>query len=39
MNGQIHILVNCAGIQRRSPSLDFSENDWDDVCIHLRHLG
>ncbi|KAG6872706.1 hypothetical protein C0995_007374 [Termitomyces sp. Mi166 len=31
MGGQIHILVNCAGIQRRSPSLDFSESDWDDV--------
>lgn len=31
MHGQIHILVNCAGIQRRSPSVDFSENDWDDV--------
>jgi 2-deoxy-D-gluconate 3-dehydrogenase len=31
MGGQIHILVNCAGIQRRSPSLDFSEKDWDDV--------
>lgn len=34
MGGQIHILVNCAGIQRRSPSVDFSEGDWDDVCIH-----
>lgn len=31
MNGQIHILLNCAGIQRRSPSVDFSEGDWDDV--------
>ena len=31
MRGQIHILVNCAGIQRRSPSLDFPESDWDDV--------
>ena len=31
MGGQIHTLVNCAGIQRRSPSVDFSENDWDDV--------
>jgi NAD(P)-dependent dehydrogenase (short-subunit alcohol dehydrogenase family) len=31
MNGQIHVLVNCAGIQRRSPSVDFSENDWDQV--------
>lgn len=32
MGGQIHVLVNCAGIQRRSPSVDFSERDWDDVC-------
>lgn len=31
MGGQIHVLVNCAGIQRRSPSVDFSEQDWDDV--------
>jgi 2-deoxy-D-gluconate 3-dehydrogenase len=31
MGGRIDILVNCAGIQRRSPSLDFSETDWDDV--------
>jgi 2-dehydro-3-deoxy-D-gluconate 5-dehydrogenase len=31
MGGKIHILVNCAGIQRRSPSVDFAEKDWDDV--------
>ena len=31
MGGRIDILVNCAGIQRRSPSLDFLETDWDDV--------
>ncbi|GJJ14905.1 hypothetical protein Clacol_009175 [Clathrus columnatus] len=31
MGGNIHILVNCAGIQRRAPSVDFSEQDWDDV--------
>ena len=31
MGGQIHILVNCAGIQRRSPSVDFPEEDWDKV--------
>jgi 2-deoxy-D-gluconate 3-dehydrogenase len=35
MNGQIHILVNCAGIQRRSPIVDFSESDWDDVRIAI----
>ncbi len=28
---QIDILVNCAGIQRRSPSHKFSTKDWDDV--------
>ena len=32
MGGNIHVLVNCAGIQRRSPSVNFSEKDWDDVC-------
>lgn len=32
MGGNIHVLVNCAGIQRRSPSVSFSERDWDDVC-------
>lgn len=31
MGGQIHILVNCAGIQRRSPAVLFPEKDWDDV--------
>lgn len=31
MGGNIHILVNCAGIQRRAPSVEFSEEDWDDV--------
>jgi len=31
--GGIHIIVNCAGIQRRSPSLDFAESDWDDVRV------
>lgn len=37
MGGRIHILVNCAGIQRRSPCVDFSEKDWDDVRL-LRLL-
>ena len=31
MGDTIDILVNCAGIQRRSPSVSFSEQDWDDV--------
>lgn len=33
MGGRIHILVNCAGIQRRSPCVDFLEKDWDDVRL------
>ncbi|KAJ4486592.1 NAD(P)-binding protein [Lentinula edodes] len=28
---QIDILVNCAGIQRRAPSVEFPESFWDDV--------
>ena len=43
----IDILVNCAGIQRRAPSENFSEKDWDDVInINLnatfffcQHIG
>lgn len=31
LNGRIDILVNSAGIQRRAPSENFSESDWDDV--------
>jgi len=31
MGGEIHILVNCAGIQRRAPALQFSDTDWSDV--------
>jgi len=39
MDGQIHVVVNCAGIQRRSPSIDFSETDWDDVLnINLKSV-
>jgi 2-deoxy-D-gluconate 3-dehydrogenase len=35
--GKIDILVNNAGIQRRSPSVDFSELDWDDVInVNLK---
>jgi 2-dehydro-3-deoxy-D-gluconate 5-dehydrogenase len=35
--GKIDILVNNAGIQRRSASVDFSEEDWDDVLsINLK---
>ena len=35
MGGEIHILVNCAGIQRRSPAVQFPESDWDDVSVYF----
>jgi 2-deoxy-D-gluconate 3-dehydrogenase len=31
LDGALDILVNCAGIQRRNPCLDFTIEDWDDV--------
>ncbi|MFB5661041.1 SDR family oxidoreductase [Alteribacillus sp. HJP-4] len=35
--GKIDILVNSAGIQRRSPSAEFPEDDWDEVLdINLK---
>lgn len=35
--GRIDILVNAAGIQRRSPAVDFPESDWDEVLnINLK---
>ncbi|MDZ7333463.1 MAG: 2-dehydro-3-deoxy-D-gluconate 5-dehydrogenase KduD [candidate division KSB1 bacterium] len=37
--GSLDILVNCAGIIRRAPLLEFSEKDWDDVMnINIRTL-
>ena len=37
--GKIDILVNNAGIQRRSPSVSFSEQDWDDVIqVNLKSV-
>ncbi|KHD86794.1 3-ketoacyl-ACP reductase [Heyndrickxia ginsengihumi] len=37
--GKIDILVNNAGIQRRSPSVSFSETDWDDVIqVNLKSV-
>jgi 2-deoxy-D-gluconate 3-dehydrogenase len=37
--GRLDILVNDAGIIRRSPSLEYSEKDWDDVInINLKSL-
>lgn len=29
--GKVDILVNAAGVTRRSPAIDFTEKDWDDV--------
>lgn len=35
--GSLDILINNAGIIRRAPALEFSEQDWDDVLhINLR---
>lgn len=31
LGGSIDILVNAAGIQRRAPSENFTEQDWDEV--------
>ncbi|KZV65997.1 NAD(P)-binding protein [Peniophora sp. CONT] len=41
MGGTIDVLVNCAGIhmQRCSPSISFSEQDWDDVLdVNLKSV-
>lgn len=38
-NGRLDILINNAGIIRRAPVLEFSEQDWDDVLqINLKAL-
>lgn len=29
--GRVDILVNCAGKTKRAPTLDFSEQDWNDI--------
>ena len=37
--GKVDILFNNAGIIRRTPALDFSEQDWDDVMnINIKNL-
>lgn len=37
--GAIDILVNCGGIQRRHPSTDFPESDWDEVLnVNLKSV-
>ncbi|KAF5311150.1 hypothetical protein D9619_007809 [Psilocybe cf. subviscida] len=28
---EISVVVNCAGIQRRAPAVQFKEEDWDDA--------
>ena len=35
---ELHVLVNCAGIQRRHPATEFPENDWDEVRPILSSL-
>jgi NAD(P)-dependent dehydrogenase (short-subunit alcohol dehydrogenase family) len=29
--GRVDILVNCAGMTKRAPTIDFSESDWSDI--------
>ncbi len=37
--GRIDILINCAGIIRRAPAIEFSEKDWDDVMnVNLKTM-
>ncbi|MDR7868094.1 MAG: 2-dehydro-3-deoxy-D-gluconate 5-dehydrogenase KduD [Sporomusaceae bacterium] len=37
--GKIDILINCAGIIRRAPAIEFSEKDWDDVMnVNLKTM-
>lgn len=31
LGGDLDILINCAGIQRRNPCAEFTLEDWDDV--------
>ena len=31
MGGEIHVLVNCGGIIKQAPAMDFAEDDWDEV--------
>lgn len=33
MQGKLDVLVNCGGIQRRNPSTEFTEEDWDEVRL------
>lgn len=38
-NKEIHVLVNCAGIQRRAPAVDFGEKEWDEVSLAQLDTG
>lgn len=39
VSGKIDILLNCAGMQRRHHSEDFTESDWDDVInVNLKSV-
>ncbi|TCD64260.1 hypothetical protein EIP91_004299 [Steccherinum ochraceum] len=31
LGGDIHVLVNCAGIQKYAPAIAFGEQDWDAI--------
>jgi len=31
VGGQIHVLINCAGIQKRAKCVEFAEDMWDEV--------
>ncbi len=35
----VDILVNCGGVQHRSPAVDFAEESWDEVySLYLYSL-
>ncbi|QRV76326.1 Enoyl-(Acyl carrier protein) reductase [Ceratobasidium sp. AG-Ba] len=37
MGGEVHIMVNCGGIQRRAPAVEFPEEYWDEVInVNLK---
>ncbi|KAG9128364.1 hypothetical protein FRC07_000038 [Ceratobasidium sp. 392] len=37
IGGEVHIMVNCGGIQRRAPAVEFPEDYWDEVInVNLK---
>lgn len=36
MGEVLDILVNCGGIQRRTPAENFPDEDWNEVCSYAR---